>query len=76
MYKLIERINKKINSAAWSLIVTGATFIPLAIVIAWTDLVLRLIVSVFVLLMAFSFIIAGYKLWHVKNEVEKFLKLK
>ncbi len=76
MVNLFKEINKKINGIIWSFITTGIILIMLAILIAWTDFILRLIVALFVLLVAYTFIYAGYKLWAVKSEIEKHFKLK
>lgn len=76
MQKLFQNINKKINGIIWSFIGTGIILIMLAIMIAWTDFLLRLIVALFILLVAYTFIYAGYKLWATKSEIEKYLNLK
>ncbi len=74
MVNLFKKINKKINGVIWSFISTGIILIMLAILIAWTDFILRLIIALFVLLVAYTFIFAGYKLWKVKNDIEKYFK--
>jgi type IV secretory pathway VirB3-like protein len=75
MVNLFKQINKKINGVAWSFVATGIILILLAILIAWTDFILRLIVALFVLLVAYTLIFAGYKLWSVKTEIEKHFKI-
>ena len=75
MKNLLKTINKKINHIVWSFASTGVVLIILAILIAWTDFLLRLIVALFVLLMAYTFIYAAYKVWAVKKEIEKHIKL-
>ncbi len=75
MVNLFKKINKKIKKVIWSFISTGIILILLAILIAWTDFILRLIVALFVLLVAYTFIFAGYKLWTVKGEIEKHFKI-
>jgi hypothetical protein len=76
MQKLFRTINQKINSVIISLAATGLILIILAILIAWTDLILRLIVALFVLLTAYTFIFAAYKLWATRREIEKYLNIK
>jgi ABC-type bacteriocin/lantibiotic exporter with double-glycine peptidase domain len=74
METLFKKINQKINGAIWSLISSGVLLIMLAILIAWTDFILRLLVSLFVLLIAYIFIYIGYKLKSVKKEITKHFK--
>lgn len=75
MVNLFREINKKINSVIWSFVSTGIILILLAILIVWTDFMLRLTIGLLVLVMAYAFIYAGYRLWNVKNEIEKHFNL-
>jgi len=76
MVNLIKEISKKINGLIWSLISTGAILLLMGILIVWTDFMLRLVIGLFVLLIAWIFLYGGYKLWTLKKEAEKYLKLK
>lgn len=75
MVNLFKEINKKINGVIWSFFSTGVILIILAILIAWTEIILRLIVALFVLLVAYTFIFAGLKLRTVKGEIKKHFKI-
>jgi cell division protein FtsL len=48
----------------------------MAIVIAWIDWMFRLIVALFILLVAYTFIYAGYKLYSTKKEIKDYLNIK
>lgn len=74
MENLFRKINKKINGFIWSLVSTGIILTLLAILIVWTDFVLRLVFGLFVLVVAYTFLYSGYKLWTLKKEIEKHFK--
>ena len=55
MENLFRQINKKINGLVWSLISTGIILLILAILIVWTDFMLRLVFGMLVLVVAYVF---------------------
>lgn len=75
MINLFKEINKKINGIIWSLVSTGVILIFLAILIVWTDFMLRLVFGLLVLVIAWVFLYGGYKIWSLKKEIEKHFKL-
>jgi len=75
MVNLFRQINKKINGVIWSLVSTGVILIFLAILIVWTDFMLRLVFGLLVLVIAWVFLYGGYKIWILKKEIEKHFKL-
>ena len=75
MITLFKEINKKINGRIWSFISTGIILMLLAVLIVWTDFMLRLTVGLLVLVIAYAFIYGGYKIWTVKKEIEKHFKI-
>lgn len=74
MEGLFKKINRRINGAIWFLISTGIILLLLAILIVWTDFILRLVIGLLVLVIAYAFIYGGYKVWTVKHEIEKHFK--
>lgn len=76
MKTLIKEVQNKTMAVIINLIITGVFLLILSILIVWTDLVLRLLVGLIVLLLAYLFFYMAYKIWSVKKEVEKFLKIK
>jgi len=76
MKTLIKEVQNKTLAVIINLIITGVFLVILSILIVWTDLVLRLLVGLIVLLLAYLFFYMAYKLWSVKKEVEKFLKIR
>ena len=75
MINLFKEINKKINGLVWSFISTGIILMLLAVLIVWTDFMLRLTVGLLVLVIAYAFLYGGYKIWTVKKEIEKHFKV-
>lgn len=75
MLNLLNNIKNKVNHLIFSFIFTGIILIMLAILIVWTDFILKLVIGLFVLVVAYSFIYTGYKLWLIKKEVENHFKL-
>lgn len=75
MKKLIEKIQKKINSVIWSLAISGVVLLMLAVLVVWSQFLLQLAVGLFIVVIAYMFFYAAYKLWSLKREVEKHFKL-
>ena len=75
MKKLIEKIQKKINSVIWSFVISGVVLLMLAVLVVWSQFLLQLAVGLFIVVIAYMFFYAAYKLWSLKREVEKYFKL-
>ena len=58
-----------------SLISMGLILVLLAILIVWTDFVLKLVIGLFVLIVAYAFFHLAYRIWWIKREVEKYFKV-
>ncbi|MFH1412593.1 MAG: hypothetical protein ABIG10_01000 [bacterium] len=67
MKQLLAPIRKKINELMRTLIISGIILTVLAVLIAWTDFVLRLMVGLIILVIAYSFFYGAYKLWTIKK---------
>lgn len=76
MSKLIKAIQKKVNDFVITLISTGIILLLLGILIVWTDFVLRLVMGLLVLVVAYVFFYMAYKIWALKKEIEKHFKIK
>ncbi|MDP3043323.1 MAG: hypothetical protein Q8N21_02895 [bacterium] len=75
MKNFIDQIKRKINGVIWTSIGTGVILLILAVLIVWTDFVLRLIIGLSVVVIACGFFYGAYKIWSLKKEVEKYFKL-
>ena len=76
MVKLFTKIEKKIDHLAWALASTGFILLLLSVLIVWTDFMLRLVIGLMVLVIAYMFLYGGFKIWSTKKEIEKHLGLK
>lgn len=74
MENLFREINKKIDGLIWSLFSTGIILMMLAVLIVWTNFMLKLVMGMFVLVVAYTFIYAGYKVWSLKQEIKRHFK--
>lgn len=76
MIKLLSKVNKKINSLIWTYISAGVILALLAVLVAWTDFMLRLTCAMIILVLAYTFVYAGYKLWQLKKDLKEYFKIK
>jgi len=75
MLDFVKQIRRKINGFIFHLIISGVIALLLGIMIVWTDFLLRLVVGLFVIVIAYSFFYGAYKIWWLKKEIEKYLKV-
>ncbi len=74
MKNLFKEIKSKINEIIFTLITIGLFLLMLAVLIVWTEFVLRLLVGLIVLAIAYVFFYMAYKFWGMKKALEKFTK--
>ncbi|MFH1427290.1 MAG: hypothetical protein ABIG60_02055 [Patescibacteria group bacterium] len=74
MKNFFAAVNKKINGLIWTLVSTGVILLILGVLIVWTDFVLRLLVGLLVILVAYVFLFGALKIWGFKKEINKFIK--
>ncbi len=75
MLNFVKQTKKKINGFIFHLIFSGVVMLLLGVMIVWTDFLLRLVVGLFVIIIAYSFFYGAYKIWWLKKEIEKYFKL-
>ena len=75
MIPLFKEINRRINGIIYSLLGTGIILLMLGVLVAWTDFMLRLVFALIVITVSYVFIYGAYKLWSIKKEIEKHIKL-
>lgn len=76
MKKGINFIRQKVNNLIWTLVGNGIFLLLLGVLAVWSTLFLRLIVGLFIVVVAFTFLYGAYKLHKIKRETEKIFKLK
>ncbi|MCK4553412.1 hypothetical protein KAU19_00415 [Candidatus Parcubacteria bacterium] len=74
MKTFLKQTKRKINGVIWTLISTGIILLLLGVLIVWYDFVLRLIIGLVVIVVAYVFFYVAYKIWALKKEVEKYFK--
>ena len=67
MVKILEPIKNKLHELLRFLIITGILLTILAVLIAWSDRLFRLLVALFILIIAYSLFYGAYKLWGIKK---------
>lgn len=75
MVNFFKAIKRKVSGLIWTLVSTGIIMLMLAVLIVWTSFMLRLIVGLLVMVVAYVFFYAAYKIWALKKEIEKHFKL-
>ena len=72
MQKFMEPIFSKINHVMATFIINGILLVILSVLITWSALALQLLVSLVILIIAFSFFFFAYKLHSIKKIIKKF----
>jgi len=70
----LKVIEGKINGFIWTLAINGVVLLLLGVLIVWTDFMLRLVMGVLVIVVAYVFFYSAYKVWSFKKDLEKYLK--
>ena len=75
MSDLLKPIKKKLSHAVSTLIVSGVVFLFLGILIVWTDIMLRLVMGMITIAMAYVFFYGAYRVESIKKSLDKNFKL-
>ncbi len=73
MKNFFSSIERGFNGLILNLLVAGLLLLIFAILVAFVDFVLRLVIAIAFLGVAFIFFYLAYKLYHFKKEVKKFI---
>jgi hypothetical protein len=74
MEKISSTVDKKLNHLVWVLIANGVILLILGVLIVWTDFMLRLVMGLMAVIVAYVFFYSAYKFWHLKNLLDKYIK--
>lgn len=74
MKKVNSIIDKKINHLILVLVGNGIFLLVLGVLIVWTDFMLRLVMGLVILLIAYVFLYLAYKLTGLKKHLDKIIK--
>ncbi len=75
MKKGIKLIKKRVNGIIWALVGNGILLLVLGVLAAWSTLFLKLIIGLVIIVIAFMFFCGAYKIWNIKQEVERIFKI-
>ena len=67
MLILFKKIEKKINGIIWTFVSTGVILLILAVLVVWTDFMIRLVFGMIILVIAYGFFYGAYKIYEIKN---------
>lgn len=70
MQNILSVVKTKLGSLMWTFIITGIVLVLLAVVSVWTDLLLRLLVGLAILLVAFSLFSVAHKIHSIRKHLE------
>jgi hypothetical protein len=74
MEKVSTLVGKKIDRLAWVLVANGIVLLILGVLIVWTDFMLRLVMGLMAVIIAYVFLYSAYKVWHLKKVLDKYIK--
>ena len=74
MEKFFKAMKKKINGLIWALVINGMVLLLLGFLIVWTDFMLRLVVGLVAIVVAYVFFYAAYRIWSFKEDLTDYLK--
>jgi hypothetical protein len=74
MDKISIIVDKKINHLMWVLIINGLIMLILGVLIVWTDFMLRLVMGLMAVIVAYVFLYSAYKLSRFKKVADKYFK--
>ena len=74
MQKVSSVLNKKINHFTTVLIFNGIVVFILGVLIIWTDFMLRFIMGLIVIIIAYMFFYGAYKARQLKKILNKYIK--
>jgi uncharacterized membrane protein len=72
--KISSLIDKKIKHLVWVLIANGIFLLILGVLIVWTDFMLKLVMGLVVIMIAYVFLYGAYKAWTLKKILDKYIK--
>jgi len=74
MKKFRSILDKKMTHLMVVLISNGFLLLILGVLIVWTDFMLKLILGLVVIIIAYVFFYGAYKLWMIKKHLDEFIK--
>jgi len=74
MEKIFSLLDKKVKHLVWVLVGNGIFLLILGVLIVWTDFMLKLVMGLVTIMIAYVFLYGAYKVWSLKKIVDKYIK--
>ena len=74
MEKVSDLFDRKVKHMIWVLCGNGIFLLVLGVLIVWTDFMLKLVMGLVTIMIAYVFLYSAYKIWSLKKIVDKYLK--
>jgi hypothetical protein len=74
MEKISSLLDKKVKHLIWVLVGNGIFLLILGVLIVWTDFMLKLVMGLVVIMIAYVFLYGAYKVWSLKKIIDKYIK--
>jgi hypothetical protein len=73
MLKLINSLEKKVNTAIIAFLGNGIILFLLGTLVILTDFMVRVVVGILIFIISYTFLFGAYKLLSIKDEIKKYL---
>jgi multisubunit Na+/H+ antiporter MnhC subunit len=71
MKNIFKELEVKLNHLVWALVFYGVVFMTLAVFVTFSEYLLKVMVGLSLLLIAYTLFYFAYKLWSIKKIVSK-----
>lgn len=75
MLKFLKKAKRKVNGLIFAFLFSGLIFVFLGFLAVWSSVISQLILGTAMVILAAVFFYAGFRVWSLKREVEKYFKL-
>jgi hypothetical protein len=73
MIKLINSLEKKVNTIIIAFLGNGIILFLLGTLVILTDFMVRVVVGILIFIISYTFLFGAYKLWTLKDEIKRYL---
>lgn len=74
MEKISSLLDKKVKHLVWVLAFNGVFLLILGVLIVWTEFMLKLVMGLVTIMIAYVFLYGAYKVWSLKKIIDKYIK--
>jgi hypothetical protein len=74
MLNLFKKMNQKFNGFIWTLVSTGILLLILGVLMVWTNFMVKLVMGIITIVIAYVFFYAAIKLYYLRKDIEDHFK--